>query len=398
MAVKEKVRTRVSAMTSKPSVVEPRQKTVADFFAGIGLVSMGLDNAGWKTVYALDHDNQKAAAYENHFGAGHYVLQDIAKLQGRDVPDVMLAHASFPCTDLSVAGARKGINHGESSMLWHFIRILREMKEQYGERKPPLILLENVEGLLSANGGDDLKSLLKALNDLNYRVDITRIDASHFVPQSRVRIFIVAIHDAVVGTLAMGKESQAKNLLSSNTRPEKIAAYVARHPDIRWYFHALPNLPTRHSSIDDIVDLKAPWWPKKKAVYMHGQMHSYHKKFIKQCLNDKSYHYFPAFRRTRVREGKRQSTVEIRTDGIAGCLRTPKGGSARQILVRVGKGEMDVRLINETEAARLMGAGDFKLISTASLNDVLFGFGDAVCVNAVEWLAKNYLDDLAAAL
>ena len=101
-------------------LLNQKDRTVADFFAGIGLVSMGLEKAGWETVYALDYDKEKYAAYENHFKSGHYQNKDIAEVKGADVPNVALAHASFPCTDLSVAGGRAGIHKGESSAFWHF--------------------------------------------------------------------------------------------------------------------------------------------------------------------------------------------------------------------------------------------------------------------------------------
>lgn len=116
--------------TSALQQVQFSTKTVADFFAGIGLVSMGFNNAKWETVYALDYNHEKAHAYNNHFGQKHYHVEDIAKIKGDSVPNVLLAHASFPCTDLSVAGERKGINQGESSAFWHFIRILSEMKKK----------------------------------------------------------------------------------------------------------------------------------------------------------------------------------------------------------------------------------------------------------------------------
>lgn len=398
MAAMELVKERVIKKNTADATKGPVKKTVADFFAGIGLVSMGLDNAGWDTVYALDYDKQKAAAYTNHFGPENYVVKDITKLAGHEVPDVTLAHASFPCTDLSVAGGRKGINHGESSMLWQFIRILSEMKQKYGKKRPPLILLENVEGLLTSNDGKDLESLLHSLNTLDYFVDVTRIDASHFVPQSRVRIFIVGVHKSLIKNLNTDATTLTNNLNGSDARPQKIIDYITSHPDILWYFHELPNLPTGRALFKDVVDLKANWWPKEKAEFIYRQMHPYHRSLVDRQMADKLFHYYPAFRRTRDREGKRQSTVELRTDGIAGCLRTPKGGSARQILVRVGKNEMRVRLINEKEAACLMGASDFKLNPSLSLNDVLFGFGDAVCVPAVEWLAKNYLNNLVEAI
>ena len=81
--------------------------------------------------------------------------------------------------------------------------------------------------------------------------------------------------------------------------------------------------------------------------------------------------------------------AELRTDTIAGCLRTPRGGSGRQILFAGGKGRYAVRLLTPRECARLMGADDFKI--TVPLNQALFGFGDAVCVPVIRWIAENYL-------
>ena len=371
-----------------------QQKTVADFFAGIGLVSMGLDRAGWQTVYALDYDKQKASAYENHFGSGHYRNQDIALTKGVDVPDVLLAHASFPCTDLSVAGARGGIHEGESSAFWQFARILKEVRKTHGEGHPPLVLLENVEGLLTSNQGNDLRLVLKSLNDLNYRVDLLRVDASNFVPQSRVRLFIIGVHESIVSGIQSNNLLQEYQMRSSDARPRKIIEYIAKNSDLQWYFHQLPNLPKRAITLEEIIDPSAEWWETSRTKYLYNQLHSYHRKLIDEKIREKSYSYFPAFRRMRIREGEKRSTVELRTDGIAGCLRTPKGGSARQILVRVGCGRLEARLFNAKEAARLMGADNFQIDPSLSLNQVLFGFGDAVCVPAVEWIGRHYLNTL----
>jgi DNA (cytosine-5)-methyltransferase 1 len=84
---------------------------------------------------------------------------------------------------------------------------------------------------------------------------------------------------------------------------------------------------------------------------------------------------------------------ELRTDGVAGCLRTPRGGSGRQILIRAGYGKVQVRLLTPRECARLMGADDFLI--DAPLNQALFGFGDAVCVPVIEWIANHCLNPLA---
>lgn len=369
-------------------------KTVADFFAGIGLVSLGLEQAGWKTVYALDYDKEKEEQYSNNFDGTHYKVKDIAEEVGSNLPNVTLAHASFPCTDLSVAGARRGINRGESSSFWHFVRILSEMKKKYGKSSPPLVLLENVEGLLTSNNGKDLRSVIEALNKLGYRADLLRINAAHFVPQSRVRIFIVGIHKTLVKSFDNSNLLQEHNLRSSDTRPQKIVDYINKNSDLDWYFQPLPNLPQRKVSLEDVLDLKEEWWPRERSQFLFNQLHNHHKVLIKNVINQPKFQYYPSFRRMRVRNGKSQSTVELRTDGIAGCLRTPKGGSARQILVRVGKGKFDARLINGKEAARLMGANNFKIDPSLSLNQVLFGFGDAVCVPAVEWIARKYFNPI----
>lgn len=91
------------------------EKTAVDFFAGIGLVSLGLTRAGWKVEYAVDYSEETREMYETHethFGPGHYFVKDVAEVAPGEVPPVSLYHASFPCTDTSVAGSRGGINSG----------------------------------------------------------------------------------------------------------------------------------------------------------------------------------------------------------------------------------------------------------------------------------------------
>jgi DNA (cytosine-5)-methyltransferase 1 len=181
---------------------------------------------------------------------------------------------------------------------------------------------------------------------------------------------------------------------SSDARPKKIIDFITNNADLQWYFNELPNLPVRTIRLEDIIDQDAEWWEKERTAYLFGQMHERQRELICESMRKKEFAYYPAFRRMRMRDGKNRSTVELRSDGIAGCLRTPKGGSARQIILRAGKGKFDARLINGREAARLMGAADFKLDPSLSLNQILFGFGDAVCVPAVEWIAIKYLNNL----
>ncbi|MBW6486052.1 MAG: DNA cytosine methyltransferase [Syntrophobacterales bacterium] len=143
------------------------KKTVAEFFAGIGLMRMGLERKGWTIEYANDISADKYNMYSEHFhdDNSHFVLADIHNLKAEDIPSVALATASFPCNDLSLAGMRRGLDGKESSAYWGFVRILDEM----GNRRPPLVLLENVAGFLTSHGGRDFQ----AMNGLGYNVDPT---------------------------------------------------------------------------------------------------------------------------------------------------------------------------------------------------------------------------------
>jgi len=363
------------------------KRTAADFFAGIGLASEGLRHEEWEVSYALDHDSDKREIYEYNYGeAPYYEVRDIARVSGNDVPTVDLAHASFPCTDTSLAGERNGMHsEGESSTYWDFARIMKEM----GDRRPSLITLENVEGLLTSGDGEDLEAALSSLNDLGYAVDVLIIDASHFVPQSRVRLFVVGQRREEQD----GIQLEQRLSQSGDARPQKVQDFVRTHSTLEWRLKDLPELPQTDQEVRDIVDKRETgWWEEDRAEYLFSQMYDRHEKKVREMMKRDEWHYGTVFRRTRKRNGKRQSTAELRTDGIAGCLRTPKGGSARQILVRAGRGERDARLLNAKECARLMGVPNFDLDEDISLTQYLWGFGDAVCAPVMEWLADNYLN------
>jgi DNA (cytosine-5)-methyltransferase 1 len=359
-------------------------KTVAEYFAGIGLMREGLEKAGWIVRFANDIDSVKQKLYKNHFkgNSDYFVLDDIHKLSVLQVPQTTLATASFPCTDLSLAGSRAGLQGKNSSAFWGFVDILCGMDG----KKPPLILLENVTGFLTSHNGEDFKNALLALNDLGYAVDAFIINAVHFVPQSRVRLFII-------GKCYQTQSVKANVYLPKTTelRPAKLRDFIFNHPEINWDIHDdLPVLPTlkKHLAdvIEDIPKHSSLWYSTERVNYLLNQTFDRHLSKLIEQKKKNYYEYFTAFRR--VRNGK--SMAEIRFDGIAGCLRTPKGGSAKQILLQVGKGEINVRLLTPRECARLMGANNFNLTGTS--NEAFWGFGDAVCVPVVTWIAENYLN------
>lgn len=363
----------------------------AEFFAGIGLVRMGLASRGWSLVYANDIDPDKREQYDAHFGDAdqHFRLGDVHAIGGDDIPDIDLATASFPCTDLSLAGARAGLDKGaQSSSFWGFIDVLRKM----GPRRPPLVLLENVVGFITSNGGLDFRSALLALNDLGYTVDPFLLDAKWFVPQSRPRMFVVA--SAIPDPTAI--RSAAENRI----RPALVQKFIAANPDIAWRIRSLPTPPARSPHLlpdilDDLADNAPEWWSRERADYLYNQFSDKHRAVADAMIDHRRWSYATAFRRVRMQpDGHKRSMAELRSDGIAGCLRTPKGGSGRQILFKAGYGRFAARLLTPRECARLMGADDFRIVGNA--NRSLFGFGDAVCVPAISWIAEHYLNPLIA--
>ena len=356
----------------------PTRFAAAEFFAGIGLVRLALEQEGIRVAFANDIDPDKQHLYEQNFDARDFCLGDIHELAAKDLPDCDLFTASFPCNDLSIAGSMKGLNAGQSSAFWGLVDLVKGLKS----RRPSVVLLENVPGFLMSDEGRDLEKALLALNELGYAVDAIMVDASNFVPQSRLRLFIVA-------KLGVAGRSYAE-MPPSELRPRALAEFIVSHPDIRWDVIDLPPIvnvrkPLK-SVIENLPDDHPAWWSEKRVAYFMSQLSERHHAMAKSMIDAKTVSYGTAFRR--VRHGR--SMAELRTDGVAGCLRTPRGGSGRQILFKAGKGRYQVRLLSARECARLQGVPDDYKIDVP-LNKALFGFGDAVCVPAVAWIAKHYL-------
>ncbi len=361
----------------------------AEFFAGIGLMRLGLERQGWRVTFANDIDERKRAMYHAHFGdaigpESHFWLGDVHALPAERIPSVALATASVPCNDLSLAGAREGLAGKQSSAFWGFIAAL----EALGPRRPPLVLLENVTGFLTSRGGADFTDALQALNSLGYAVDAFILDAASFTPQSRRRLFVVGTLEALLTPPTSAEESAEV----SGARPAALVEAMRANTGVRWRVRPLPEPPERdgtlESILEDLPDDAPEWWTDARATYLLNQMSPRHRALADAMIAGDEIRYGTVFRRMR----RGVSMAELRADGTAGCLRTPRGGSGRQIIFKAGRGRYQVRLLTPSEAARLMGAGDFQI--SGSLNDALFGFGDAVCASVIEWIASYYLDPL----
>ncbi|HLJ56764.1 MAG TPA: DNA cytosine methyltransferase, partial [Chthonomonadaceae bacterium] len=227
------------------------------------------------------------------------------------------------------------------------------------------------------------------LNRLGYGVDAFVLDAASFVPQSRQRLFVAAKQEL---RQEPARVLSGLRFYQSEVRPAALADFILMHDEINWSIRALPPLPSSDARLTDILDdlpsSSAEWWSAERSAYLLSQMSVRHRKIADEMIAADAFSYGTVFRR--VRYGK--SMAELRTDGIAGCLRTPRGGSGRQILVKAGKGEFHARLLSPAECARLMGADGFRVAVPS--NQALFGFGDAVCAPVITWIAENYLNPL----
>jgi DNA (cytosine-5)-methyltransferase 1 len=357
-------------------------KAAAEFFAGIGLVRMALERAGWSVSLANDIDPAKETMYRDFFGGEHFIPGDIRNIEPEMVPNIGLATASFPCIDLSLAGNRDGLNGAHSSAYWQFHRIIEGMQD----RRPPFVLLENVVGLLSSKGGEDLRSIVASLGKLGYACDLLMVDAVHFVSQSRPRLFVVG---------SQHRPRVSEHVLENGVheaRPRQVVQFIRKHPDLSWAHIALPPLPKKHNRLERLLERleeDAPeWWNKGRRAHMLQQMSPRHKRLLRELVQSKRTRFATVYKRVRPLGCR----AEVRADGVAGCLRTPRGGSSRQFVIQAGRGRWRVRNMTAREYARLQGVDDSFPINVP-YNKALFGFGDAVCVPAIEWVIRNCLSD-----
>jgi DNA (cytosine-5)-methyltransferase 1 len=159
--------------------------TFIEMFCGIGGFRLGLERNGWKCVWANDNDKYACQVYRKNFGNKELVEGDIRAVDTRTIPDHDLLTAGFPCQSFSFAGKRKGFEDTRGTLFYEVARIA-------DAKRPPVLLLENVKGLLSNDKGRAFATILQTLDGLGYDVEWQVLNSKHFgVPQNRERVFIV---------------------------------------------------------------------------------------------------------------------------------------------------------------------------------------------------------------
>lgn len=365
-----------------------KRPSFLEFFAGGGMAHAGLSNR-FECAFANDLDRMKCDAYRSNYPDARVEQGDVWNLVPNTLPTADLAWASFPCQDLSLAGGRRGLNAPRSGAFWGFWNVIGKL----GDRAPKTLAIENVAGLLSSHNGRDFATLVNELADAGYRVGAMLIDAALFSPQSRQRLFIIAHKGRIPASLVIDDPDPLYH-------PPALRAAVEQFTDtthMAWVWWRLPHPTRRNSDLASLLDRTPPesaWRSDADTRKLLSQMAPLHRQRVETALANPAWQAGAVFRRIRIENGERIQRAEIRYDGMAGCLRTPAGGSSKQLLLVTENGKARLRPLLAREAARLMGLDDSYRLPAAETN-ALKVVGDGVSVPVVHWLGEHLLAPLA---
>lgn len=214
------------------------------------------------------------------------------------------------------------------------------------------------------------------------------MDTVHFLPQSRPRAIIVAASNSFdLGGLVAGGPDDTWH-------PKSVLDAYRRVDDRDWIWWRLPKPPTRNHIFADLCEFDAPANPPHLTKRLLGMLSSVNRSKLDKAVASGTRLAGTGYKRTRHdAKGEKRQRLEIRFDGVAGCLRTPEGGSSRQVVLIVEGGKVTTRLMTVRETARLMGAPDSYKIP-GSYNEGYKAMGDAVSAPVTRWLAENLLSPL----
>ncbi len=357
-----------------------------EFFAGGGMARLGLGPA-WQCTFANEICEKKAAAYRACFGNGpELVVGDVAELSTADLPGrPTLVWASFPCQDLSLAGAGAGLNGRRSGTFNPFWKLMRSLAAE--GRAPRLIVLENVTGAITSHGGADFRTIVASLVESGYQAGAMVIDAVRFLPQSRPRLFVIGIQGGP--DLPVGEPSDAWHSPS-------LRAACARLPETLrqrwvWWNPPIPDAPVPgFSALVEDKPAGIEWHTPQQTGRLIALMAPLHRQKLERAMQCGGRAIGTVYKRTR--QGTQQA--EVRFDQVSGCLRTPAGGSSRQTVLIVEGETVRSRLLSPREAARLMGVPDSCPLP-GNYNEAYHLFGDGLAVPVVSWLSEHVLLPLA---
>ncbi|MDO8913697.1 MAG: DNA cytosine methyltransferase [Phenylobacterium sp.] len=367
-----------------------------EFFAGGGMARAGLGR-GWRCLFANDFDPKKGLAYQANWGVGGELhVGDVRAVTA----DMLVGHAdlvwgSFPCQDLSLAGVGAGLSGERSGSFYPFWRVISGLVK--AGRAPALVAVENVCGTLTSHGGKDFQAICQTFKDAGYRAGALVINADLFVPQSRPRLFLVGVRsDLQIDPRLLAPAPIAPFHTRALCRAMENLPQDVRD-DMVWWNLPLPE--RRTMTFADIIEEhpeSVVWHSEPETQKILSMMSPVNHAKVEAAKRAGRRVVGGVYRRTRLDEaGRKVQRAEVRFDDVAGCLRTPAGGSSRQLIVVVDGLLVRSRLISSREAARLMGLEDsYKL--PRNYNQAYHLMGDGVAAPVVRYLSQHVFEPVLA--
>jgi len=374
--------------------VQAKLPKMAEFFSGAGMVRAALGDR-WQVALANDIDPRKCAAYGANWGEEALIQGDIAALDpGLLRQPIDLYWASSPCQDLSLAGNRRGFAGARSGVFHAWMdHVTAATAAGFA---PRILAFENVTGILSSGEGRDFRAVCAAFHKAGYRFGALEIDARHFLPQSRPRVFVLAVRGDVA--LPDGLTAKRAGSLFHSKRVIKAAEALPRELRKSWLWWDPPAPDAAVARLADLidVDLDRPDLAVDAGRLM-AMMSDLNRAKVARAQAAGGVQIGTVYKRGRPdADGVVRQRAEARFDGLAGCLRTPAGGSSRQTLMIIRDGRISARLMTPREAARLMGLADSYILPEA-YNEAYKLSGDGVAVPVVSYLNDTLFAPLMAA-
>ncbi len=321
-----------------PPIQSP-EFTFIDLFAGIGGFRLAFQKQKGKCVFSSEWDKHAQQTYEANFG--EIPFGDITKIDETNIPDHDILVGGFPCQPFSIAGVSKknslGRMHGfldktQGTLFFDIARIINA-------KRPKAFILENVKNLRSHDKGNTFKVIVETLEELGYSIFSQILDARHYVPQHRERIFIVGFDKHVF------KDS----------------------------FHfSFPTPPEQQPKFKDILEKNPP---------------------SKYTLSDHLWGYLQNYAKKHQAKGNGFGFGMTDLDGISRTLSARYYKDGSEVLVPRGK-DLNPRRLTPEECKRLMGFPEKYIISNIGVSDTQLyrQFGNSVAVPVATAVARQIVD------
>ena len=325
---------------------------VAHIYADAGTSQLGFGKR-WNHVLAVGDGKGSSALADASSEGCPRLTKAIADLEGHEIPSVDLIYANVPGAAFSIANHVKREASSDLSALAHLARLVRE-KARVGEC-PALAVAESVVGLASGQGVRELQQYAAQLVEAGYRFGGVELQALPFVPQSRSRLFLVAVRNDIDASQFCSAEPVAHVHGTTLRRAvSELPAAVAKNH--LWL--TLPPLPADGPDLSSIIDYDVDEFDSLELTAKYLAMMAPRNRYrLEQVFSADPVAAGAFCQRTREEPSGKVQRIEVRFDH-AGCVRTAGGGSSRQKVFLKKDGQLRSRLFTRIELARLMGLPD----------------------------------------